>query len=87
MKAKDGGQGQVHVYPFNDKSETGHAKWRTHQDTIANGMKSLEDPLGKPVSVVDELPYFVTHFTISICRRQMCFCLTHKIRTTPSPTR
>lgn len=54
VKAKDGGRGQVHVYPFNDESETGHAERRTHKGTIANGMKSLEDPLGKPVSVSDK---------------------------------
>lgn len=50
VKAKEGGKGQVHVYPFNDQSNTGHAELRTHEGTIANGMKSLEDPLGKPVS-------------------------------------
>ena len=54
VKAKDGRRGQVHVYPFNDESETGHAEQRTHKGTIANGMKSLEDPLGKPVSVSEK---------------------------------
>ncbi|XP_074612396.1 uncharacterized protein LOC141866757 [Acropora palmata] len=49
VKAKDGGRGWVHVYPFNDESETGHAERRTHKGTIANGKKSLQDPLGKPV--------------------------------------
>ena len=60
VKAKDGGRGQVHVYPFNDDAETGHAERRTHKGTIANGMKSLEDPLGKPVSVADKFLYFVS---------------------------
>lgn len=50
MKAKEGGRGQVHVYPFYDQSVTGHAQLRTHEGTVANGMKSLEDPRGKPVS-------------------------------------
>ena len=51
VKSSEGGRGHVHVYPFNNQSATGHAKLRTHEDTIANGMKSLEDPCGKPVSL------------------------------------
>lgn len=60
VKAKDGGRGWVHVYPFNDESETGHAQRRTHKCTIANGKKSLQDPLGKPVSISDKFLYFVS---------------------------
>lgn len=73
MKAKDGGRGQVHVYPFNDESETGQAERRTHKGTIANGMKSLEDPLGKPVSVSDKFLYFVSCLLWSVfTEKQVC---------------
>ena len=74
MKAKDGKRGQVHVYPFNDESETGHAERCTHKGTIANGMKSLEDPLGKPVSVSDKFLYFVLCLLRSIFTEKQ-FCL------------
>ena len=57
VKTKDDGRGQVHVYPFHDESVTGHTELRTHKGTIANGMKSLEDPHGKPVS-------FLLHFYV-----------------------
>ena len=60
VKAKDGGRGWVHVYPFNDESETGHAERRTHKGTIANGKKSLQDPLGKPGSISDKFLHFVS---------------------------
>ena len=52
VKSSECGRGRVHVYPFNDQSATGHAELRTHEDTIVNGMKSLEDPDGKPVSLL-----------------------------------
>jgi len=61
-KANEEGNGPVHVYPFNDESNTGHAELRTHEGTIANGMKALEDPRGKPVSVLGELIYSITIF-------------------------
>ena len=62
------------MYPFNDESETGHAERRTHKGTIANGMKSLEDPLGKPVSVSDKFLYFVLCLLWSIFTEKQ-FCL------------
>lgn len=64
VKTKEDGRGQVHVYPFHDESITGHTELRTHKGTIANGMKSLEDPHGKPVSVYFYFPFM---FEACIC--------------------
>ena len=73
MKAKDGGRGWVHVYPFNDESETGHAERRTHKGTIANGKKTLQDPLGKPESIFDKFLYFVSCLLSKVfAEKQVC---------------
>jgi hypothetical protein len=52
-KTSDEGRGQVHVYPYNEESITGHAQLRTHESVILSGMDSLQASDGKPVSALN----------------------------------
>ena len=51
-KVSDKGRGQVHVYPYNEQSTTGHAELRTRDSVVWNGLGSLQAIDGKPVSLL-----------------------------------
>jgi hypothetical protein len=77
-KVSDEGRGQVHVYPYNKESTTGHAQLRTHESVISSGIESLQNSDGKPVSVLKLLNLsgntprcaLLYYFTLSIVNAQ-----------------